>query len=215
MTTIERWVAMLGAALVAGCASGPSPVVDRTRARERVLAAKSCPDKQIVHEDPSELKFVLMGCNVAGRVKVNCDASECLAILESSTVLAQPRRLQSTDGKLWLDPAPPPGNLPRDPNAAVTVKTGKRLSDINDPANKPALPKELNVPGLLVWGLYKVCVTNTGDVRSVEVIKSAIPGGLDGFWISKIENWKYEPYAVSGRPVPFCHPARIDVRSSS
>ena len=66
---------------------------------------------------------------------------------------------------------------------------------------------------MTVWGLYKVCVTNAGDVRSVQVINSALPGGLDGFWISKIEHWKYQPYAVSGRPVPFCYPARIEVRS--
>ena len=93
---------MLGLLVVGGCASGAPPVADRARARERVLAGKTCPDKQIVHEDPSEMKFVLMGCNVVARVKVNCDDSECLAMGESSTALAQPQRLQTTDGKVWI-----------------------------------------------------------------------------------------------------------------
>ena len=56
-----------------------------------------------------------------------------------------------------VDPAPPPPDFPRDPNAAVMVKTGKMVSDISAPANKPGLPPELNIAGLTVWGLYKVC----------------------------------------------------------
>jgi Gram-negative bacterial TonB protein C-terminal len=65
----------------------------------------------------------------------------------------------------------------------------------------------------VVWGLYKVCVNTDGNVDVVSVIQSALPGGLDAHWIAKIETWKYDPFHVDGQPVPFCHPARVEVRS--
>jgi hypothetical protein len=66
---------------------------------------------------------------------------------------------------------------------------------------------------MVVWGLYKVCVSSGGDVRSVKVIKLSDPF-TDPSWIAKIETWKYEPYAIDGKPVPFCQPVRLEVRAT-
>ena len=43
------------------------------------------------------------------------------------------------------------------------------------------------------------------------MIKAADPLVNDD-WMAKIKLWKYKPYSVNGRAVPFCHPARIEVR---
>jgi hypothetical protein len=65
----------------------------------------------------------------------------------------------------------------------------------------------------VLWGMHKVCVTAAGDVHSVSVIKSALPGGWDAHWVSRIELLKYSPYRLDGEPTPFCHPVRLEVRS--
>ena len=40
------------------------------------------------------------------------------------------------------------------------------------------------------------------------MIKPADPLVNDD-WMAKIKLWKYKPYSVNGRPVPFCHPVRM------
>jgi hypothetical protein len=46
------------------------------------------------------------------------------------------------------------------------------------------------------------------------VLKTALPGGFDGVWIAKIEQWEYQPYKIDERPVPFCSPVRIQVAAA-
>ncbi len=48
---------------------------------------------------------------------------------------------------------------------APNVGTGQRISDINDPQFKPSLPPALNRAGMVVWGLFKICVTAAGQRR--------------------------------------------------
>jgi periplasmic protein TonB len=95
---------------------------------------------------------------------------------------------------------------------APNVGTGQRISDINDPRYKPGLPPQLNRAGMMFWGMFKICVSAEGRVSEVKVIKGADPL-LDNEWVAKIRLWQYRPYTLNGRPVPFCHPARIEVRS--
>jgi hypothetical protein len=198
-----------------GCATAPPNPRDRERARQYLRAGKTCPEKQIVYEDPQEPIFVLSGCGLMAAVRVACDSSECLGFLLESEHLAQPRRLQTTNGKLWTAPnleAPiPETDLP--PTDGVTINSGKRLSDLNDAAFQPRLPAPLNRGGLTVWGMYRVCVSAAGEVTSVRVDRSALPGGFDAEWIAKMELWRYQPYEVNGRPVPFCHPFRLQVQA--
>ena len=188
----------------------------RARARQRLLTGEKCADKHVVHEDPNALVFVVSGCNLMAKVEVQCDREECTAMALSGTEMEQPRRLQTTDGRTWRAGAPVPGPaVPAVPLESVTVKTGKRLTALGPRSLTPTLPPELDRSGLTVWGLYKICVNAGGEVEQVEVVQSALPGGLDGSWVHKIEQWRYQPYEVNGRPVPFCYPQRLQFQSAS
>jgi hypothetical protein len=84
---------------------------------------------------------------------------------------------------------------------------------LNDPRYKPQLPPSLNQPGLVVWGLFKVCVDPGGDVFAVRILKSADPE-VNERWKATIRGWKHRPYQVDGKPVSYCYPMRLEVRSS-
>jgi protein TonB len=95
---------------------------------------------------------------------------------------------------------------------APNVGSGQRLSDLNDPRFRPTLPPSLNRGGIVVWGLFRICVTATGRVKDVKILKSA-DALVDHSWSEIIHRWEYRPYSIEGRPVAFCHAARIEVRS--
>jgi hypothetical protein len=67
---------------------------------------------------------------------------------------------------------------------------------------------------MVVWGLYKICVSVAGQVTEVKVVKPA-DALVEGPWIQKIKTWQYRPYSINGRPVPYCYPMRLEVRSSN
>jgi len=107
--------------------------------------------------------------------------------------------------------APPPTATLLPPR----VGSGQLISDVlNDPRYRPSLPAQLNRAGMVVWGLFKICVSIDGRVTDVKVVKSA-DALVDGSWIEKIRTWQYRPYSINGRPVPYCYPMRLEVRSSN
>jgi protein TonB len=93
------------------------------------------------------------------------------------------------------------------------VGSGQLISDVkNDPRYRPSLPPALNRSGMRVWGLFKICVSAAGAVSNVSILKSA-DKLVDNEWMAKIRTWQYRPYSINGRPVPFCHPMRLEVQS--
>jgi periplasmic protein TonB len=111
---------------------------------------------------------------------------------------------------------PPPKPVPPPPpvNIAPHVGEAHRLTDLEDVRYRPSLPPSINRPGMMVWGVFRICVAGDGHVSAVSIVKSADPL-VDHDWMAKIKGWRYRPYSVDGRPVPFCHPARIVVKSAS
>ncbi len=198
---ILRGVAVIILGTIAGaCASGSPSPDEVKRAWKAALVSPACPEQHMITADRRWLKFIVSGCGLMEQVEMACDEQQCAREVLSSTRLAQPQRLRPTDGKRWADPAHaglskelilPPATAAYNSNPKVVV-AGARLTDINAPAHKPTLPKEINRAGIVVWGLYMVCVTNEGDVHAISVIKSDLPGGMDAHWISKIETWKYD-----------------------
>jgi periplasmic protein TonB len=114
-----------------------------------------------------------------------------------------------------IDPTPPPPPKPSPPiSVAPSVGASYRLTDLEDPRYRPSLPSAINRPGMSVWGVFRICVAADGHVTEVTVIKSA-DALVDNDWVAKMKTWRYRPYSVDGRPVPFCHPARIVVNVKS
>jgi hypothetical protein len=204
-------------AMATGCAISLNPQT-HARARQQVLARKTCPQKQIVHEDPQTLTFVLTGCGQVVRVGMICEDGDCIEGFVSVTNWQVPKRLLTTDQKVWRAPgapAPTPATTGDQPAKPVeNAKPGRRLTSMDDPKHRPSLPPELNHTNIVVWGLFTVCVDNHGVVEAVEVVKSSLPGGMDGDWISNIELWQYLPAQVDGRPVSFCGPVRLQVEQT-
>jgi hypothetical protein len=95
---------------------------------------------------------------------------------------------------------------------APNVGLAQRLGE----ADKLTLPKALDQPGAVYWGLFKICVDTAGAVERVDVMKStgqAEP--LDQPWMTMMKTWHYKPYLVAGKAVPFCHPLRLQVTSAT
>jgi protein TonB len=82
-----------------------------------------------------------------------------------------------------------------------------------DPRYKPTLPPALNRAGMVVWGLFKICVSAQGTVTGVSMLKPADPL-VNDMWIAKMKTWLHKPYSINGRPVPYCYPVRVEVRSA-
>jgi periplasmic protein TonB len=95
------------------------------------------------------------------------------------------------------------------------IGTGQLAIDPSSGAYKPTLPPALKRPGMTFWGLYKICVTEQGSVKDVKMVKSADPL-VDNDWMNKIRTmWKYKPYSINGRPVPFCYTLRLSVSATN
>jgi protein TonB len=95
-----------------------------------------------------------------------------------------------------------------------SVGKGQLITDYNDPRYRPRLPPALNRAGMVVWGLFKLCVTATGSVSSVQVMKSA-DKLVDNEWSALLKTYQHRPYSIGGRPVPYCYPMRLEVRSQN
>jgi hypothetical protein len=116
--------------------------------------------------------------------------------------------------------APPPRRRPeplpeiKPVTLPPSAASGQRITDINDPRFRPSLPAPLNRAGVMLWGLFRICVGADGSVRNVAVLKPAEPR-VDGDWTRVIQTWQYRPYQIDGHPTPFCHTMRLEVRGTS
>ena len=64
---------------------------------------------------------------------------------------------------------------------------------------------------MTLFAMVKICVNADGSVKDVKLIKSADPT-LDPEIMGKIQStWRYKPYTVDGRPVPFCYALRYEI----
>jgi hypothetical protein len=68
------------------------------------------------------------------------------------------------------------------------------------------------------WTMLKVCVTDTGSVSQVKLIRNDDGAALGDLNLadtvqltSVIGQWRYKPYLIKGLPVPICYPLRLVV----
>jgi hypothetical protein len=85
--------------------------------------------------------------------------------------------------------------------------------DLKDPQYRVQIPPEHARPGAVYWGLFKVCVSDAGQVTDVTTLRSTCLAQIDDAWTATIKTWSYRPYEIKGNRVPFCYPARLERRT--
>ena len=76
----------------------------------------------------------------------------------------------------------------------------------------PVFPPSLNHGGIVYRVLVKICVTTTGSVDRVTLMKGA-DSVLDENVVTKVKTWRFRPLLANNVPVPFCYPATFEFKS--
>jgi protein TonB len=90
------------------------------------------------------------------------------------------------------------------------VAKGQLAIDPQQDQYRAKMPPALAKAGMTLWAMLKVCVKQDGNVDEVKILKGADPT-LDPNIIGVIRTWRYKPYTVDGRPVPFCTNVRYEI----
>jgi TonB family protein len=93
------------------------------------------------------------------------------------------------------------------------VARGQLAIDPQSDQHRARLPPALARAGIAVAVLMKICVDRDGRVNEVRVLKSDDPS-VEPSFVSAVRTWRYTPYRVDGRPVPFCTTVRYEIRAS-
>lgn len=84
------------------------------------------------------------------------------------------------------------------------------LIDPNADAYKVTLPPPLVRTGMTFSAVVRICVSAQGTVSEVKLLRGADPA-IDPQIPAVLGRWRYRPYTIDGRPVPFCYTIRYDV----
>jgi protein TonB len=106
-------------------------------------------------------------------------------------------------------PPPPKSTGPK----LLSQGTGHKLLAIN-PGVRPYkvnVPQELMDRGDVYQSKVFICVSPEGKVASVKIVKASTPA-IDLQIPTVLARWKYKPYVVDGRAIPFCYPLLYTVR---
>ena len=109
------------------------------------------------------------------------------------------------NGPACMGPAGPPTTF-----VPPTIASGRLAIDPQDEPYRVKLPPALNRAGMRLWVLAKLCVRADGSVERVSLLRGADPA-LDPLVVTALQSWRYRPYAVNGRPVPFCTNVRYEI----
>jgi TonB family protein len=60
--------------------------------------------------------------------------------------------------------------------------------------------------------LVKICVSTTGNVDKVTLMKGA-DSLLDEGVLSTVKTWRFRPLLANNTPVPFCYPATFEFKA--
>jgi len=93
---------------------------------------------------------------------------------------------------------------------APNVAVGQLAIDPQAEPYRVKLPPVLARSGMRLWALLRLCVTREGDVEKVTILRSN-ESVLDPLLVATLARWRYRPYSVDGRPVPFCTNVRYEI----
>ncbi len=96
--------------------------------------------------------------------------------------------------------AEPPKSLPPQVAAQQRIST-----------NEPEVPAVLAKAGMNIFNLVRICVTVTGEIADVKLIKPSDPL-WDKSVMDTARGWKFRPAMIEGRAVPFCSNFRFNMK---
>lgn len=112
------------------------------------------------------------------------------------------------NGVMGAPPPPPPPPPPPAPpqNVPPTMLEGSRIAGEKQISPDDVTKTEIQRSGKdRVIGSFKLCLTMTGDISNVNMLKSTGFAAYDNKILSTIRGtWRYKPYNVNGKPVPVC-----------
>jgi TonB family protein len=100
--------------------------------------------------------------------------------------------------------------VPHPPN----VTKGFLDIDPQAPAHRPRMPPRHRTAGTSVWALMRICTDRDGNVIEVKVLKGDEDPAVTDAFVSAVRTWRYKPFKVNGRSVPFCTNVRYEVQTS-
>jgi hypothetical protein len=98
------------------------------------------------------------------------------------------------------------------PASPIEIERATLAIDVTREPYKPKLPPTLDAPGMVVWGVFRVCAAADGQVFDVGIVTSADPQ-VDDAWIKTLRTWRYQPYTLDGKATAFCVKERVKVES--
>lgn len=107
--------------------------------------------------------------------------------------------------------APPPKAVPLTPRL-LSSRLGQNqlLSNGASDAARVRLPAGLNRMGETFSAIVNLCVTATGSVSKVNILRSAGPG-LDAQISNALSHWRYRPLVEAGQATPFCYVLKYEI----
>jgi hypothetical protein len=162
---------------------------------------------------PVTVPAELAGRTVAGGIDLSLRERAAGTITERVTIETVPRAFAAEEkfleelraGRLLSNGPVPAGGQP-DPRASHKLLTPDLGHQQLLTPIRQLLPADLKRQSFV--GLFKVCVTEAGEVQSVAVLQPPGPE-READLIAAIRGWKYRPYKIDGAPVSFCYPVRL------
>jgi protein TonB len=78
--------------------------------------------------------------------------------------------------------------------------------------DNPAFPPSLRKAGEVYAVIAKICVSRTGSVDSVTIMKKA-DSLLDANVVNTVKTWRFRPLMANNIAIPFCYPATFQFKS--
>jgi hypothetical protein len=98
------------------------------------------------------------------------------------------------------------------PMLPPNVGKGFLAIDPQLPQYRPRMPP--GYAGRTVSALMRVCTDRDGNVVDVKVLKGFDPS-VDAAFVSALQTWRYSPFKLNGRPVPFCTNVAYSVQTTN
>jgi TonB family protein len=97
------------------------------------------------------------------------------------------------------------GPAPTPPAAVLPPRVGEK-SCVSCPV--PHLPPAYLRIGASYSVMVRICVDVSGRVESVKVLQG-LGASADESVVATVSGWRFSPYKIDGRPVPFCYATRF------